>query len=189
MKEEKAINYSNSIIGGTDCAIVDGNNLWILTSRTDTLLRIDLSVGKVLEAFPIDGGWTGEYAHHVLTKCGNNIQIYPNHSGKLFSFNTESSEFTEYQFTEKNHYFRFSAENKEKDYVYLFGLSHTGIVKFNRRSMDYSRIEGVTELLENAGINLNDNLIFVYGCVRDNKVYVPVARSEYVFVFDMGTEN
>lgn len=182
MQENNAIFVAKS-------AIVDGNNLWMLSNDTDVLLHFDFVSLKLLDYLIIPGEKLIQYAHLGLVKIGDTIYIAPYVDYTLFFYNCVSGQLGNisipYETDKIQKRNKFNIVVTWNRQLVLVGHAVKGIFYYDIATGSFTRDTGYLDALEQAGCDMNATLFSDCYCQRDNKLYIPIFCRNMVLEIDL----
>lgn len=179
----------NNAIFAAKNAIIDRNDLWLLSNDTDVLLHFDFSSLKLLGYHIIPGNKLQQYAHLGLVKSGNIIYIAPYIEDTFMFFDCKSGEMGNisipYEPGETGKKNKFCIIAAWKNRLALIGHAIKGIFYYDIVSGRFTRDTNYYEELKKAECDV-DVILFSDCCFqRENKLYMPIFRKNMILEIDL----
>lgn len=184
---EKA--QGNNAIFASKNAIVDGNNLWMLSNDTDVLLHFDFSGLRLMDYHILPGDELLQYAHMGMVKNGDIIYIVPYAGDDLVLFDCKSAEMRSisisYEEGEIKRKDKFCIAAVWKTQLFLIGHSVKGIFCYDVPSGRFARDTSFLKELEKAGCDITTTLFSDCCYQKRDKLYLPVFCANLVLEIDL----
>lgn len=179
----------NNALFATYGAIIDGNDLWILTEGTDVLLHFDLTSMKLLNYYLIPAKNMVSCAHLKIIKVEDVIYAAPFKGKGLAYFNSKTEEIgnidVPYEIHELEIKNKFNILTAWKSTLVLVGHAVRGIFYYDLSSQRFIRDTTYLEKIKRAGCEKTGILFSDCYCQRKNKLYLPILGSEFVLEADL----
>lgn len=172
-------------------AVVDGEDLWMLSIDTDVLLHFDFKSLKLLDYYIIPGETYRRYAHLLLRKAGNIIYVTPGEENSLICFDCVSKKIEnihiplETDEIWKGNQFNFAAVWQSR--LILSGYLGQGIFFYDMTHGSFTRDVGYLGAFKKLGCDLSALQVSYSYCQRKNKLYIPILFTNLILEIDMET--
>lgn len=176
VKQENEDVFTNAYLFSLGAEIDRDNGvLWAVTCLTDSLLKIDLETGKLLESYNIPVSRIKEYDFITVKKVGGCLYIGEYNADTSYCFFIEEKRFEKilFPFTE--------GENEKgrkikrifliNDAIYFVGVNVKAIIKLDLKTREVNRIEGFAK---------NSNIFAHDGIVVNELLYIPLAEENVI---------
>ena len=153
--------------------------LWMVTTYTSTLLKIELATGRVMQYYQIPVCQIRNYDFMTVKKAADVLYLIPYNADSLFCFSIETEKFTEIGLPlskqEKGRAGKFRKAIYLDDVLYLIGYAFKFIIKMNVQSLDMERIEGFAQ---------DSSLFAVDAVLIDRDIYIPCCQKNVLIHFN-----
>lgn len=179
---------NNSAFAAQD-AIIDGNNLWMLTNDTDILLHFNLTGMKLVDYHVVPEEKPVKYAHLRLRKSGDIIYIIPYMESRLFFYDCTSGKTGDisipYEADEIGKKNKFNIAVVWKSWLVLVGHTIKGLFYYDRLTRSFIKDTAYLDELRKEGCDISAPLFSNCYYQRDNMLYIPVFRKNMILEIDL----
>lgn len=188
MRMENKVQENNALFASLD-AVVDGDDLWLLSVDMDVLLHFDFRSLKLLDYHIIPVEKWIPYAHVRLRKCGHNVYIVPYAENSMFFYDCVSREMGKiefpYQNGESKKRSKFNMVVVWKSCLVIVGRDIRGIFYFDTISERFTKDIGYLVELEKVGCEGSALLFNDCYYQKENKLYIPVLKKNLILEIDL----
>lgn len=182
MQENNAIFVAKS-------AIVDKNELWMLSNDADVLLHFDFVNMKLSNYYILPGEKLLQYSHLVMAKNGNSIYIAPYMGDMLFLFDSLSGEIKNiaipYDASEAEQKNKFNIAVVWKSQLVLVGHAIKGIFYYDMISGGFVRDTKYLDMIKKVQYDISGFLFGDCYYQKENKLYIPLFCRNMILEIDL----
>lgn len=188
MRMENGRQANNAMFTALD-AIVDRDDLWMLSNDADVLLHFDFSTLKLLDYHLIPGKKLMKYAHVRLRKCGDIIYIVPYMESNLFFYDCVSGKigsiYIPYEDDEAEVKNKFNIVTTWKSQLVLIGYGIKGCFYYDMTVGSFTKDIGYLKELKKLRSDFSEMPFSDCYCQEKNKLYLPVYCKNIILEIDL----
>lgn len=188
MQESKIKNWKKRI-RISNYAIIDENDLWIVSNYTNVLMNYDISEGILKEVYSFPEKLIGSYLTVSYVKDRDKLFFAPYNSQNLWCFHIAKKEFEKIDLklkdNEKNTQQKFRAIFNYKHSLILIGYRVPCILRIDIDTNIVQRYDGYLIELKKRGIK-NDEIFlgYSYQLIGDS-LYLPMLNYNIIIIFHL----
>lgn len=181
---------NNAIFASMD-AIIENNDLWMLSENADVLLHFDFTRLKLLDYHILPCKKLILNAHMRLRKSGNIIYIAPYMENSLVYFDYVSGEMGDinipYEDSEIGVKNKFNIIVVWKSHLILVGHAVRGVFYYDVISGSFKKYVGYLDELKKEGCDASSPLFSDCYYQKENKLYIPIFCKNMILEIDLDT--
>lgn len=169
--------------------LVEGEDIWFLTSQTDVLIRFRISDMELMEYYIVPAEYLQKDIHVRLENANNGIYIVPYRGEGLFYFDKKTKTMKEIStsifkqgFAEKR---RFRITAFWKGHLFLVGHDISCIYDLEEETGHVSEIKTYLDVLHTAGAETRgaifSDCFYQYGSM----LYIPLVNQSYILCMNL----
>lgn len=160
------------------------NIIWMVSNRNAVLLKLDLNIGQIIEAYKIPYERELEYGYISIIKNENSLFIFPYNAKNMIVFNVFLKSFSVIEMPLEEKYKNINGKIrsvcKYRNYLYIVGASLPNVYEYDINKGGFRKVYEVDN---------EDRFTIAESVLKDGILYVPESERNIIHKIDVCNRN
>lgn len=182
-------NQADHTMFASSSLLVEGKNLWLLTTHTDVLMCFQSSDMRLMEYYIVPAQYLQKDVHARLQNANDGIYILPCMGNDIFYFSKTQKTMRKISLTflgqEHANKRKFHTVAFWKGHLFLIGYDIGGIYDLDEETGNISKEETYLDMLRSAGAETEGTIFSDCACQDGNMLYLPLTDQPFILCMNL----